>query len=96
MEGLICTLTFPDDEPSRVRSTAMVLARYYAKKAVKAEYQAKGIKLHQIESSKLNQQTLAYLDQHREELIAYATARYRCFVEWGYLQGPRTRRKPTQ
>jgi hypothetical protein len=33
MPQVICKLAFPDDEPYRIRSNAMVLARFYAKPA---------------------------------------------------------------
>jgi hypothetical protein len=74
----------------------MTLARYYAKQAVKAEWKRQGLKPHHIVASQLNRAADAYLDQHREELIALATERYRSFVESGRLPRPRNRRKASQ
>ena len=74
----------------------MTLARYYAKQAIKAQWRRQGIKLHHVEASELAQAADAYVSQHREELIAFASERYRSFVESGRLHWPRTRRKPSQ
>jgi hypothetical protein len=38
-------LTFADDVPSRMKATAIVLARFYAKKAVKAQLKGWGTRL---------------------------------------------------
>jgi len=69
----------------------MTLARYYAKQAVKAQWRRQGVKLHHVEASELNQAANVYLADH-PELIAFASERYRSFVESGRLQRPRTRR----
>jgi hypothetical protein len=74
----------------------MTLARYYAKQAVKAQWRAAGLKLHDFKASEVNRTAEAYLHQHREELIALATERYLSFVESGRLQRQRYRRKPGQ
>jgi hypothetical protein len=79
----------------RSRSNTMVLARYYAKQAVKEQWQRLGVKPHHIVASELSRQADAYLDQH-PELIAFATERHRSFVESGRLKPPRSRRKPSQ
>ena len=70
----------------RSRSNTMVLARYYAKQAVQEQWKRQGLKPHHIVASQLNLAADAYLDQHREELIALATERYRSFVESGRLK----------
>jgi len=57
----------------------MVLARHYAKKAVKAHWLAQGLKLRCIEASEIHQAANAYLTTH-PELIALATERYLNFV----------------
>jgi hypothetical protein len=73
----------------------MTLARYYAKQAVKAQWLGQGIKLVHVEASELSRAANVYLDNH-PELIAFATERYRSFVESGQLKPPRNRRKPSQ
>ena len=74
----------------------MVLARYYAKQAVKQEIRRQGRRPHEFAARLIHQAAEAYLDQHREELISRATAQYRSFVESGVLRPERTRRKPSQ
>lgn len=73
----------------------MTLARYYARKAVKAQYQARGLRWQHIESSELSREADAYLRAH-PELIAFSSERYRNFVESGALPRPRHPRKPHQ
>ena len=77
-----------------MKGSEMTLARYYAKQAVKAQWQRQGIKVHHVKASELFREANAYLDNH-PELIAYAAERYRSFVESGHLKPPRTRRKAT-
>ena len=64
------------------------LARYYAKQAVKRELQAQGIKLAHVEACEIVRAANQYIDDH-PELIAFATERYRYFVESGRLRPPR-------
>jgi hypothetical protein len=52
----------------------MTLARYYAKQAVKAEWQRRGLKPHHIVASQLSLAADVYLAQHREELVERACA----------------------
>jgi hypothetical protein len=73
----------------------MTLARYYAKQAVKAQWLGQGIKLVHVEANELSRAANVYLGNH-PELIAFATERYRSFVESGRLKPPRNRRKPSQ
>jgi len=75
MPQVICKLTFPDDEPYHIRANAMVLARHYAKKAVKAHWQSLGHKLRDLEGDKLYRDANTHLAKH-PELIALATERY--------------------
>ena len=63
----------------------MTLARYYAKQAVKAQWQRQGLKPHHVVASELNRQADAYLDQH-PELITLATERYKDFVKRSLAQ----------
>jgi hypothetical protein len=74
----------------------MVLARYYAKQAVKQEIRRHGLRPYQVSARLIHQAAEAYLDQHREELIALATTQYRDFVESGVLRSERKQRKPNQ
>ena len=55
-----------------MKGSEMTLARYYAKQAVKAEWQRQGIKLAHVEPSELSRAANVYLSQHREELIERA------------------------
>jgi hypothetical protein len=73
----------------------MILARYYAKQAVKAQWQRQGIKVHHVKASELAPAANVYLTNH-PELIAFATERYRYFVERGWLKPPRTPRRPSR
>jgi hypothetical protein len=76
-----------------MNGSEMALARYYAKQAIKAQWQRQGIKVHHVKASELSRVSNDYLDNH-PELITFATERYRYFVESGRLKAPRTRRKP--
>jgi hypothetical protein len=73
----------------------MTLARYYAKQAVKAQWLGQGIKLSHVEASEITRKANEYIDDH-PEIIAFATERYRYFVESGRLKPQRHRRKPSQ
>jgi hypothetical protein len=76
-----------------IQAQVMTLARYHAQKVVKEQWRAAGRK-QRYEVSELHREADAYLHNH-SELIAFATERYRYFVESGYLKPPRNRRKPT-
>jgi hypothetical protein len=78
-----------------VTGSEMTLARYYAKQAVKAQWQGQGIKLHHVEASELMRAANGYLNEH-PELITFATERYQDFVKRGILRPPRKLRKPRQ
>jgi hypothetical protein len=71
------------------------LARYHAKQAVKAQYQARGIRWHCVKVDELARAADAYLDAH-PELIDFAATRYRDFVKRSLAQRQRNRRKPSQ
>jgi hypothetical protein len=71
----------------------MTLARYYAREAVKRELRSQGI-VH-VEAGEITRAANQYIDDH-PEIIAFATERYRSFVESGRLKPPRNRRKPSQ
>jgi hypothetical protein len=53
---------------------AITLARYLARKAIKAQWRAQGLKVHCIEARDLANATAAYLAEHRAELVAQAQA----------------------
>ena len=78
-----------------MNGATMVLARYYAKQAVKQEISRRGLRPHEFAARLIHQAAEAYLDQHREELIARATTQYRSFVESGRLRLERKQRKPS-
>jgi hypothetical protein len=70
----------------------MTLARYYAREAVKRELQGQGIKLSHVEVCEITRAANQYIVEH-PEIIAFASERYRDFVESGRLKSPRNRRK---
>ena len=78
-----------------MKGSEITLARYYAKQAVKEQWLAQGLKLQDFQTSEISRAADAYLTTH-PELIAFATQRYRSFVESGLLRPERTRRKPGQ
>jgi hypothetical protein len=59
----------------------MTLARCYAKRAVKEQWQRQGLQPCHIAASHLNLAADAYLAQHREELIERACATLRTFFQ---------------
>ena len=65
----------------RTRSNTMTLAYYYAKQAVKEEWQRRGLRPHHIVASQLNQAADDYLSQHQGELVERALAALRAFEE---------------
>ena len=79
-----------------MNGATMVLARYYAKQAVKQEIRRQGRRPHEFAARLIHQAAEAYLDQHREELITKAATQYRYFVESGRLKPQRHRRKASQ
>jgi hypothetical protein len=78
-----------------VTGAEFTIARWYARRAVKQELLAQGLKLSHVEAGEISRAANVYLDNH-PELIAFATERYRYFVESGYLKPERKRRKPSQ
>jgi hypothetical protein len=60
----------------RVPTTGMtmVLARFYAKQAVKEEIKRRGRRPHEFAARLIHQAAESYLDQHREELVERACA----------------------
>ena len=78
-----------------MNGSEMVLARYYAREAVKRELYSQGIKLVHVEAGEITRAANVYLDNH-PELIVKATEQYRCLVESGRLKAPRNRRKQSQ
>jgi len=75
--------------------SVMVLARYYAREAIKRELRSQGVKLIHVEASEITRAANQYIEDH-PEIVAFATKRYRSFVESGRLKPPRNRRKPSQ
>jgi hypothetical protein len=62
----------PLRRPITAPATHMCHARYLARKAVKAQFQAAGWKLSHIDARVINMKANEYLDQHRDDLIAEA------------------------
>jgi hypothetical protein len=52
----------------------MTMARWLAKRAVRAQWAKAGIKVHYVEASELRKAADAYLSEHRSELIGEAKA----------------------
>jgi hypothetical protein len=77
-----------------VTGAEFTIARYYARKAVKAELLGQGLKLSHVEASEITRKANQYIDDH-PEIIAFASERYRSLVASGRLRPPR-RRKPVQ
>jgi hypothetical protein len=65
----------PLRRPVTAPATTMCHARHLARKAVKARRQAEGWKISHIEARVINAQANAYLDQHRDDLLAEAAMR---------------------
>jgi hypothetical protein len=78
-----------------VTGAEFTIARYYARRAVKQELLAQGLKLSHVEAGEISRAANVYLDNH-PELIVKATEQYRYLVESGRLKPPRNRRKPSQ
>ena len=88
--------TAPPPDVIARRLGEITLARFYAKKAVKEQLRSQGLKLQNIQASEITEAANAYLDEHRAELMAFASAQYQSFVKSGRLQRQRNRRKPSQ
>jgi hypothetical protein len=78
-----------------VTGAVFTIARYYARQAIKRELYGQGIKLSHVEGCEITRAANQYIEDH-PEIIAFATERYRSFVESGRLKAPRNRRKPSQ
>ena len=65
--------SIPLRRPITAPATTMCHARYLARKAIKAQLQAAGLKPAHIDARIINAKADAYLDQHRDALVAQAT-----------------------
>ena len=73
----------------------MTLARWHARKEIKRQLYAKGIKFAHVESCEITIAANKYIDEN-PEVIALATARYWDFVKRGILKPERKPRKASQ
>ena len=73
----------------------MTLARWNARKEIKRELYAQGIKLPSVERREITFAANRYVDDH-PEIIAFATERYWDFVKRGILKPERKPRKASQ
>ena len=73
----------------------MTLARWEARKAIKRQLYAQGIKLAHVESREITIAANQYIEDH-PEVIALATERYWDFVKRGILKPERKPRKASQ
>jgi hypothetical protein len=92
------------EEQSMMKGSEMILARYYAERAIKAEWQRAGVKVAYVDGKDLNIAACEYLHEHLNELIGEAkltlaewesSPRYRSFVENSPTAQHRKPRKPT-
>ena len=74
-----------------MNGAVMTLARWQARKAVKAELLAQGLKLSHIEASDITRKANQYIDDH-PEIIALASESYRSLIASGRLKPPRRRK----
>ena len=68
-----------------VQGQVFCLARFYARKAVKEQWRAAGLKPQEIRVDQLARAADAYLDAH-PELIALAAERHRDFIRKSLAQ----------
>jgi hypothetical protein len=94
----------PSELQAKTTASEMTLARFLARKAIKAEWQRAGVKVAYVDGKDLNIAAWAYLHEHLEELIGEAkltltewesSPRYRSFVESSATARHRNPRKPT-
>ena len=64
--------SIPRSRPMSAPATTMCHARYLARKAVKAQMQSAGLKVSQVKAAIIQVKANAYLDRHRDDLIAQA------------------------
>ncbi|MGA6976914.1 MAG: hypothetical protein WBZ23_10340 [Pseudolabrys sp.] len=69
----------------------MTLARYQARKEIKRQLYAKGIKLAHVESREITIAANKYIDEH-PEIITFATQDYHRLVASGRLRPPRQKK----
>ena len=69
----------------------MTLARWHARKAIKRELYAQGIKLASVEACEITIAANRYIEDH-PEIIAFATEEYHRLVARGYLRPPRQKK----
>ena len=69
----------------------MTLARWDARKEIKRELYAQGIKLAHVESREITIAANRYIDDH-PEIITFATQNYRSLVASGRLRPPRQKK----
>jgi hypothetical protein len=69
----------------------MTLARYQARKEIKRQLYAKGIKLGHVESREITIAANKYIDEH-PEIITFATQDYHRLVASGRLRPPRQKK----
>ena len=77
-----------------MNGAVMTLARWHARKAVKRELYAQGIKLMHVEACEITRAANRYVEEH-PEIIALASETYRSLVASGRLKPPR-QKKPVQ
>ncbi len=75
----------------RMRSAVFTLALYSAKKAVKRQLQAQGLKVAHYSARDITILAERYLNDHRTELIAEAKETVECWVAEGFF-GKRAQR----
>jgi hypothetical protein len=65
--------SIPLRRPITAPATTMCFARYLARRAVKRQMQAAGLKPSHVDARVIHMKANAYLDRYRDELLAQAT-----------------------
>jgi hypothetical protein len=77
------------EAPSKLQGLSpgavMTEANRLARNAIKAQWQAQGLKVAYVEHSELAKAARAYLDTHRAELVSQARANLSNYVQRGKL-----------
>jgi hypothetical protein len=74
-----------------MNGAVITLARWHARKEIKRQLYAKGIKLAHVESSEITIAANRYIDDH-PEIITFATEEYHRLVASGRLRPPRQKK----
>ena len=74
-----------------MNGAVFTLARWHARKEIKRQLYAKGIKLAHVEACEISIAANRYIEDH-PEIITFATEEYHRLVARGYLRPPRQKK----